>query len=50
MATAYKNLVKHLKLAIQQMEQLTKMESEIDQDEVCDLMTKMSDLLIKLLE
>ena len=47
MATAYKNLVKHLRLALQQMEQLTKMESEI---EVCDLMTKLSDLLMKLLE
>ncbi len=39
MATAYENVVKHLKLAIRQMEQLTKMETEIDEDEVCDLMS-----------
>ncbi len=39
LATAYENVVKHLKLAIRQMEQLTKMETEIDEDEVCDLMS-----------
>ncbi len=50
MATAHKNLVKHLKLAIRRMDQLTKMETEIDEDEVCDLMSKLSDLPIELLE
>ena len=50
MATAYEIFVKHMKLAIRQMEQLTKLETEIDEDEVCDLMSKLSKyLLIELL-
>ncbi len=50
MATAYENLVKHLKLAIRQMKQLTKVETEINEDEVCDVMSQVSDLVMKLLE
>ncbi len=49
MANAYENLVKHLKLAVRQMEQLKKIETPVDEEEVCDLMTKLSDLLIHLL-
>ncbi len=37
MATAYVNLVKHLKLAIQQLEQSTKVESSVDEDQLIDL-------------
>ncbi len=37
MATAYINLVKHLKLAIQQLEQSTKVESSVDEDQLIDL-------------
>jgi len=50
MATAYENLVKHMKLAIRQMEQLKKEETVIDEDEICDLMSNLSDLLIQLLD
>ncbi len=50
MATAYENLVKHLKLALRQMQQLTKQEIAIDEDELCDLMNDLSDTLIQLLE
>ncbi len=37
MATAYVNLVKNLKLAIQQLEQSTKVESSVDEDQLIDL-------------
>ena len=50
MATAYENLVTYLKTAIRQLEQSTKMETEIDEDEVWDLMSQLSDLMLKLLE
>ncbi len=46
MATAYENLVKHLKLAIRQLEQLKTRESAID--ELCDLMTSLNDHLSSL--
>lgn len=34
MAMAHENLVKHLKLAIQQLQQVTKQESAVDEDEL----------------
>ncbi len=43
------NLVKHMKLPMRQLEQLKKDESPIDEDELRDLMTSLSDLLIDLL-
>ncbi len=49
MATAYENLVKHLKLAIRQMERTKTRESNINEDELCDLMTCLSDHVVELL-
>ncbi len=49
MATAYKNLIKHLRLAIRQLEDLRPTEKVIDEDESCDLMQTISDLVIDLL-
>ncbi len=37
MATAYENLVKHLKLAIRQLEQLKTRESSVDEEQLYDL-------------
>ncbi len=37
MATAYENLVKHLKLAMQQMEELKARESCVDNEQLCAL-------------
>ncbi len=42
MATAYENLVKHLKLAIQQLEQLTNKISPAEEDELLDLVDRIN--------
>ncbi len=49
MATAYENLVKNLKLAIRQMERTKTRESNINEDELCDLVTCLSDHVVELL-
>ncbi len=49
MATTYENLAKHLKLAIIQLEELKRTEKVIDEDELCELMQQISDLVIDLL-
>ncbi len=49
MATAYENLAKHLKLAMSQLEELKQTEKVIDEDELCELMQQISDLVIDLL-
>ncbi len=44
MATAYENLVKHLKLVIRQLEQLTNKISHVDEDELLDLVDRINAL------
>ena len=48
MATTYENLAKHLKLAIIQLEELKRTQKVIDEDELCELMQQISDLVIDL--
>ncbi len=48
MATAYESLVKHLKLAIRQLEQLTKQESAVDEDQLSDLADQITSLVLDL--
>ncbi len=48
MATAYENLIKHLKLAIRQLEQLKTSESCVDEDELYDLLDSINGLVLDL--
>ena len=48
MATAYENLVKHLKLAIRQLEHLKTRESTVDEEELYDLVDSINDLVLAL--
>ncbi len=48
MATAYENLIKHLKLALRQLEQLKTIESILEQDEMCDLIDAINSLALDL--
>ena len=51
MATAFENLVKHLKLAIRQLEELSSStKSVIDEDQLIDLADKISGLVLDLTE
>ena len=45
MATAYENLVKHLKSAIRQLEQLTSKISSVDEDELLDLVDRIDAII-----
>ncbi len=48
MATAYENLVKHLKLVIRQLHQLVKSDLALDGDELLDLVDTINDLSVQL--
>ncbi len=48
MATAYENLIKHLKLAIPQLEQLKTSERCVDEDELYDLLDSINALVLDL--
>ncbi len=52
MANAYENLVKHMQLAIRQLEQLTTMpnESSVDIHELYDLTDRLQSLVLDLTE
>lgn len=49
MATCYENFVKHMQLSIRQLEKLNKGEKEFDVDVACELMQRLSDLLVELI-
>ena len=49
MATAYENLVKHLKLVIRQLREIvTRTESSVDEDELLELVDTINDLALQL--
>ncbi|DBA81633.1 TPA: hypothetical protein ACH3X1_007388 [Trebouxia sp. C0004] len=48
MAMAYENLIKDLKLAIQQLEQLTKVASSMYKDQLIDLAYQITSLVVEL--
>ncbi len=51
MATAYDNLVTHLKLTIRHLRELvTKTESSVDEDELLELVDPINDLSLQLTE
>ena len=49
MATCFENFVKHMQLSIRQLEELNNGKKECDVDLACELMQKLSDLLVQLL-
>ncbi len=49
MATAYENLVKHLKLVIRQLREVViRTESSVDEDELLELVDTINDLALQL--
>ncbi len=49
MASCFENFVKHMQLSIRQLKELNKGKKVCDVDLACDLMQKLSDLLMQLL-